>query len=364
MKVIQIINILESFAPTALQENFDNCGLITGSPDMEATGAILCIDITENIVDEAIKSGHNIIIAHHPLIFKGIKKINGTNYIERCIQKAIKNDIALYAAHTNFDIVNQGVSWKMAEKLNLNNIGVLVPKTDVLYKVVTFVPHKYLKHIKIAASEAGAGHIGNYDFCSYSSEGEGSFRALEGANPFVGEAFEVHTEQESRVEWIAPVYMVDNVVRAIKTAHPYEEPAIDIYPLKNKWENYGLGVVGELQMPTDEREFLQKIKEIFGTKAIKHSPLLNKKIVRVALCGGSGADFISHAKRSGADIYITGDVGYHKFFEAENQIVIADIGHFESEQYTKEIFYNQITKKIPNFAIRFSETEKNIVSYF
>lgn len=364
MKIYDIINILEAFAPTALQEGFDNCGLLVGNSSREATGAMLCIDVTENVVDEAIDKGCNIIIAHHPLIFKGIKKLNGKTYIERCIEKAIKNDVAIYAAHTNVDVVPQGVSYKMAELLNLQNLRILVPKSDILCKVVTFVPPAHIDSLRRVATEAGAGHIGNYDGCSFSSLGEGSFRALEGANPFVGKAFELHHEEESRVEWIAPSYLVDNVASAIREAHPYEEPAIDIYPLKNRWENYGLGVVGELQTPTDECEFLQRVKDIFGSKAIKHSPLLNKKVVRVALCGGSGADFIAHAKRCKADIYITGDIGYHKFFEAENQMVIADIGHFESEQFTKDIFYKQITEKFSNFAVRFSESERNIVSYF
>lgn len=364
MKIYDIINILEEFAPTALQEGFDNCGLLVGNSSKEATGAILCIDVTENVVDEAIDKGCNIIIAHHPLIFKGIKRLNSSTYIERCIEKAIKHDLAIYAAHTNVDIVPHGVSHKMAELLNLQNLHILAPKSDILCKIVTFVPPTHIDHIRRAASEAGAGHIGNYDGCSYSSLGEGTFRALDGANPFVGKAFELHHEAENRVEWIAPSYIADNVIAAIRSAHPYEEPAIDVYPLKNRWENYGLGVVGNLQTPADEHQFLQRVKDIFGTKTIKHSPLLNKKIARVALCGGSGADFISHAKRSKADIYITGDVGYHKFFEAENQIVIADIGHFESEQFTKDIFYKQITKKFPNFAVRFSESETNIVSYF
>ncbi len=364
MQISQITDTLESFAPIALQESFDNCGLLVGNPQCEATGVLLCIDVVENIVDEAIASGCNLIVAHHPLIFRGIKKLNGKTYIERCIEKAVKNDVAIYAAHTNFDITRRGVSHRMAKLLKLHNIRILSPKKDILCKVVTFIPYDYLEKLKVAVAQVGAGHIGNYDSCSFSSSGEGSFRALDGAQPFVGEAFTLHTEQESRVEWILPTYILDNVLDTIKSTHPYEEPAIDVYPLANKWDNYGLGVVGELTEERTEKDFLLQVKDIFGVKAIRHSPLLNKKIRTVALCGGSGADFIADAKRSGADIYLTGDITYHRFFEAENSIVIADIGHFESEQYTKEIFYEQITKKFPNFVVRFSEAERNIVSYF
>ena len=250
MQISQITDTLESFAPIALQESFDNCGLLVGNPQCEATGVLLCIDVVENIVDEAIASGCNLIVAHHPLIFRGIKKLNGKTYIERCIEKAVKNDVAIYAAHTNFDITRRGVSHRMAKLLNLHNIRILSPKKDILCKVVTFIPYDYLEKLKVAVTQVGAGHIGNYDSCSFSSSGEGSFRALDGAQPFVGEAFTLHTEQESRVEWILPTYILDNVLNTIKSTHPYEEPAIDVYPLANKWDNYGLGVVGEL---TEER---------------------------------------------------------------------------------------------------------------
>ena len=364
MKIDEIVTVLESFAPTALQESFDNCGLLVGNRHREATGVLLCVDVTESIVDEAIDLGCNMIVAHHPLIFKGIKKLNGQTYIERSIEKAIKNDLAIYAAHTNFDIVRQGVSWEMAHRLGLQDIRVLAPKPDTLCKVVTFVPPRYLAQIQEAVSEAGAGHIGDYDCCSYSSDGTGCFRALEGTSPFVGKKFEIHSEQESRVEWISPSYSVDRVVSAIKKVHPYEEPAIDVYPLKNRWDNYGLGVVGRLTEEQDEKSFLQDVKKIFDIGCIRHSPLLGRKIRTVALCGGSGADFIANAKSCKADIYLTSDVTYHRFFEANGQILIADIGHFESEQFTKNIFYKHITEKFPNFAVRFSQTEKNMISYF
>ncbi|MDR2684607.1 MAG: Nif3-like dinuclear metal center hexameric protein [Prevotellaceae bacterium] len=364
MKLLEITAILEKFAPLALQENFDNSGLLIGDENAEICGALLCIDITEEVIDEAISLGFNLVIAHHPLIFKGLKKINGKNYIERCVQKAIKNDIALYAAHTNFDSVQYGVSCKMAEKIGLENLKVLSPCKDVLVKIVTFLPVKFIENVRTAAFEAGSGHIGNYESCSFSAQGEGTFRALDGAKPFLGKVGEMHTETENRLEFIVPAYLADNVMLAIKDAHPYEEPAIDIFPLKNAWESVGLGVVGMLKNPMSETEFLTYIKQTFGVGVIRHSKFLNKPIVRAALCGGSGAEFINNAKRCRADIYVTADVSYHKFFEAENSLVIADIGHFESEQFTKEIFYEILLKNFKNFAVEFSKNERNAVEYF
>ena len=364
MKLKEITQTLERFAPVALQEDFDNSGLLVGNQNAEIRGALLCVDITESIIDEAISLGFNLVISHHPLIFKGLKKISGKNYVERCILKAIKNDIAIYAAHTNFDSVKNGVSYKMAEKIGLKDLKILSPKKDALVKIVTFVPAEFAESVRLAVWEAGAGHIGNYDCCSFSVNGEGTFRALDGANPFLGNLHEKHTEEESKIEFVLPTYLVDNVLVAIKNTHPYEEPAIDIFPLKNSWENVGLGVVGTLPKPMKEKDFLTYIKDIFGVGAIKHSKFLEKNISKVALCGGSGADFINDAKCCGADIYVTADVSYHRFFEAENSLVIADIGHFESEQFTKEIFYEQLIKNFPNFAVQFSKVEKNVVSYF
>jgi len=364
MKLKEITKTLENFAPVALQEDFDNSGLIVGDQNAEISGALLCVDVTESIIDEAIALGFNLVIAHHPLIFKGLKKISGKNYIERCILKAIKNDIAIYAAHTNFDSVKNGVSYKMAEKIGLKDLKILSPKKDALVKIATFVPAEFAENVRVAVWNAGAGHIGNYDCCSFSANGEGTFRPLENSNPFLGKMDEKHTESESKIEFILPTYLVDRVLVAIKKTHPYEEAAIDIFPLKNVWENVGLGVVGTLPEAMKEEEFLAYLKEIFNVGVIKHSKFLEKPISTVALCGGSGSDFINDAKRCGADIYVTADVSYHRFFEAEKSLVIADIGHFESEQFTKEIFYEQLIKNFPNFAIQFSKKEKNIVEYF
>ncbi len=363
VKIKEIIRALELFAPPSLQESYDNSGLITGNPDDEFTGAILSIDTTENIVDEAIKKGANLIISHHPIVFSGLKQLIGKNYVECTIIKAIKNDIAIYAAHTNMDNVQAGVNTKICEKLNLHNCSVLVP-SGKLKKLVTFIPTEQAERVRAAVFKAGAGHIGNYDSCSYNLEGQGSFRALEGANPFVGDIGKVHFEKEIRFETIFPAHLQSSVISALLIAHPYEEVAYDIYPLDNVNEKIGAGMIGELEKPLPEKDFLNILKKKFNVPVIRHTELFNKDIKRVAVCGGSGSFLLRDAINQSADIFITGDFKYHQFFDAEKRIIIADIGHYESEQFTKELFYDILTKKFPTFAFYFSEINTNPVKYY
>ncbi len=364
MKVKEIASVLEKAAPTALQESYDNSGLLIGDPEMEVQAALVTIDVTEEVIDEAISKQCNLIVAHHPLIFKGLKRITGSNYVERSVIKAIKNDIAIYATHTNLDNVLEGVNGKIADKLGLINRKILRPKKDLLLKLVTFVPHAQLADVQQALFEAGAGHIGEYDSCSFSQQGTGSFRANEKATPFVGEKNEIHLEPETRLEVIIPRYLLGQVVRSLKASHPYEEVAYDIFSLENSWDTVGAGMIGELEEPLEERDFLVKLKETFQVPTIRHTPLLGKKIETVALCGGSGSSFLNDALRAHADIYISGDFKYHEFFDAERQILIADIGHYESEQYTKDVISEIITKNLTNFAVRISETVTNPINYF
>lgn len=363
MKLQQITDAIEKFAPLALQESYDNAGLIVGNHNMEITGILICVDITESVINEAIDKQCNLIVAHHPIIFKGIKRLNGQSETERCVAKAIKNDIALYAAHTNLDNAFNGVSWRMAEKLNLKDIKVLSPKTGMLTKLVTFAPTTHIEKLQEALFAVGGGNIGNYSSCSFSHPGTGTFKAGEDCHPFCGEIGEIHYENESRLEIILPNYLIAKAVQALISTHPYEEPAIDLIPLENRWNQVGAGVVGRLSQPVTEEEFLNILKQTFGTPCIKHSALLHRPIKKVALCGGSGADFIADAKRSRADIYVTADVTYHRFAEANNELVIADIGHFESEQHTKEIIKEQLIKNFPNFAIHLFSQDGETVFY-
>ena len=364
MKISEITNYIETTAPLAIQESYDNSGLIAGNRNWEATGALLTIDVTEAVIDEAIRKRVNLVIAHHPIVFSGLKKITGKNYVERTLIKAIKNDIAIYAAHTNLDNAANGVNHKIAEQLGLVNCQVLQPATGQLKKLVTYIPVEHAAKVQEAVFAAGAGHIGNYDSCGFSAEGSGTFRGNEKANPFVGEKGVVHSEKEIRFETVFQAWQQKKVIDALLSSHPYEEVAFDIFPLENSFNGIGSGIIGSLKEPADETIFLSKLKSVFKTGVIKHTTLLGKPVERVAICGGSGSFLLNNAIAAGASFFISADFKYHQFFDAENNIVIADIGHFESEQFTKELFYELLTKKFPKFAVHFTEVNTNPVFYF
>lgn len=363
MKIKEITAILEDFSPLAYQESYDNAGLIVGSYDDDVNGVLICLDSTEEIIDEAIAKNCNLIIAHHPIVFSGIKKLNGKNYIERTIIKAIKNNIAIYAAHTNLDSVTGGVSFRMAEKIGLKNCKILAPKEEILNKLVTFCPIEQAEKVRKALFDAGAGSIGNYDECSFNSEGIGTFRAGENTNPTVGNIGEQHHENEVKIETIVQNHQLNKSIEALIEAHPYEEVAYDIYPLKNELKIVGSGLVGELEKEEDALSFLKRLKVNLQTDCIRHTEITSDKIKTVALCGGSGSFLLSNAVAQKADIFITGDFKYHQFFDAEDKIIIADVGHYESEQFTNELFYDILSKKITNFAIHLSEINTNPINY-
>jgi len=363
MKARHIAQVLEEIAPLALQEDFDNSGFQTGNPDKEITSALLCLDVTEEVVDEAISSNCEMIISHHPLIFSGLKSVTGASYIERCVIKACKNDLVIYSAHTNVDNAWGGVSFKMAQKIGLTDIKVLSGQRNRLLKLSTFVPSKQADVVRQALWDAGAGHIGNYDACSFNVSGNGTFRAGEGTDPFCGKKGEIHTEPEVKIEVILPAYQKNAVLNALLSVHPYEEPAYDFFRSDNVWEKCGSGAIGHLPEPEEEVRFLERIKNIFSIPCIKHSPLTGKKIQTVALCGGSGAFLLPEARTRKADVFLSGDLKYHDFFSSDNRLLIADMGHYESEQFTKEIYYDVITKKFPNFAVRFSNVNTNPINY-
>jgi dinuclear metal center YbgI/SA1388 family protein len=365
MKITEVIKVIEEFAPLTLQESYDNAGLIVGDKNKEVSGALLCLDCTEEIVDEAVNNNCNLIIAHHPIVFSGLKKITGKNYIERTIIKAIQNNVAIYAAHTNLDNVYLGVNKKIGEKLGVSNPNILLPKQNYLSKLVVFVPKNNAEAVRQAMFNAGAGKIGNYDECSYNLEGIGTFRAGDNTNPYVGEIGKRHSEQEIRIEVILPNYLLNKVIHEMVQVHPYEEVAYDVYPLSNSWAQAGSGMYGEIASPIKVKDFLDKIKNVFRVPVVRHtSKDLNKTIQKIAWCGGSGSFLLPQAKSVGADIFITGDFKYHQFFDAENDIIIADIGHYESEQFTIELFYELLTKNFSNFAIRLTEKNTNPINYY
>ncbi|MBN1991039.1 MAG: Nif3-like dinuclear metal center hexameric protein [Bacteroidales bacterium] len=362
--VRDVASVIETLAPLAYQEGYDNAGLIIGDPNMQVTGVLVTLDVVPATIDEAIASGANLIVAHHPVIFSGLKRITGRNYVEQVVIKAIQANIAIYAAHTNLDSVPFGVNSRIADIIGLTHQRVLDPLENQLVKLAVFVPAEQAEPVRGAMFSAGAGSIGNYDCCSFNLAGTGTFRAGKGANPFVGAVGEVHAEAEVRVEVIVPKAHLAAVVSAMKEAHPYEEVAYDLYPLLNAFSKVGLGIVGDLPNPMGESEFLQMIKERFGAKLVRTSPLLEKEISRVALCGGSGASLLGKAIAAGAQVFVSADFKYHQFFDADNKIVIADIGHYESEQFTMDIFCEYLSKKIPNFAVLKTKHITNPINYF
>lgn len=364
MQINDIVKKLESVAPLFLQEDYDNAGLLTGNGAWECKGILVCLDITEAVVKEAIDKKCNLIIAHHPVIFRGLKKITGKNYVEKTVIAAIKNDIALYAIHTNLDNVLSGVNGKIADKIGLINRQILSPKNNLLQKLSVFVPIDHKQPLLEALFAAGGGNIGNYSECSFSLEGKGTFKAGDKATPFVGNKNERHTENEVKLEVIFPVWMQNEIVKAMKGVHPYEEVAYDIYSLANNWGNVGSGIIGELEEAVNEASMLQKLQSTFNIPVIKHTVFTGRPIKKVAICGGAGSFLTGAAIAAGADIYITSDIKYHEFFDAEERLLLADIGHYESEQFTIDLLFDILREKFPNFAVLKTGVNTNPVRYF
>ncbi len=364
MTVKEIVNIIEAAAPLSYQESYDNAGLIIGDADAEVSKALICLDLTLEVMQEAIEKNCKLVIAHHPVIFNPLKKIHPQRHHDKIIVAAIKNDVAVYAAHTNLDNVYGGINTYFANSLGLKNIEVLRPVNDSLRKLVTFCPLAQSGDVRTAICEAGAGHIGDYDFCTYNMEGKGSFRASDKANPFVGNKNELHFEEEVRIETIYPAYLESRILKALFAAHPYEEVAYDIYPLSNQNMMVGAGAYGMLENPVPTPKFLQMLKEKMQLSVVKHSSINRPEIQKVALCGGAGSFLLNDAIKKNADIFISAEFKHNHFVDLANSIIIADIGHYESEHFAKELIYQLIIKKFPNFAVEISQRDVNPVNYF
>lgn len=358
-----VVSYLEKLAPPAYQESYDNAQLLTGEPKDTVKGILCSLDVTEEVIDEAIEMGCNLVIAHHPIVFKGLKSLTGKTYVERTMIKAIKNDISIYAIHTNLDHVAHGVNKKICDKLGLGYTKILAPKKELLTKITTFVPHADLDAVLQAMFAAGAGKIGEYDDCSFISEGTGTFTPSKNANPSVGQKNVSHREPESRIEVMIPSHLELKIIEALKQAHPYEEVAYYLQKLENENQEVGAGMIGELASAMDEKEFLELLKSNMNLQILKHTSLLHKQIKKVAVCGGAGIFLLPMAKKMGADIFITSDVKYHEFFDAENQIVICDIGHYESEIYTKDLLLEHLSQKFTNIALYLTKVVTNPITY-
>ncbi len=363
MKIKEVISILEIMAPLAYAEDFDNVGLLVGNPDDKTTGILVCHDALENVIDEAITKKCNLVVCFHPILFSGLKKITGKNYVERAVLKAIKNDIAIYAVHTALDNHQNGVNKIFCDALGLQNTKILVPKENFIQKLITYTIPENHQQLRNALFNAGAGNIGNYENCSFNSQGIGSYQGNENSNPEIGERGEFVENAEIKIEVTFEKHLQGKILKALFSNHVYEEVAYEIYDLKNSHQNIGLGMIGELQTEMPEKEFLQMVKNKMKADGIRHSEYLGKPIKKVAVLGGSGSFAIKKAIQAGADAFLTADLKYHQFYEAENQLLLADIGHYESERYTKNYIVDYLTKKIPNFAIILSEENTNPVKY-
>ena len=364
MIVQDVINHLEDLAPLAYAEDFDNVGLLVGDKTQEITGILVTLDTLETVVDEAIQENCNLIVSFHPIIFKGLKKLTGKNYVERVVMKAIKHDIAIFSIHTALDNALQGVNDMICNQLGLIHKRILIPQSETIKKLTTYVPKKEAEQLRTALFKAGAGHIGNYSDCSFNVEGYGTYKGNENSNPTLGTKGETHSENETKITVTYAKHLETQILSTLFKTHSYEEVAYEVTTIENKNQNIGMGMIGEFEKSMDEASFLNHLKTKMNTGCIRHTTFLNKKIKKVAVLGGSGSFAINAAKANGADAFVTADLKYHDFFTAENNILLADIGHYESEQFTKNLLVAYLTKKITNFAIILSKTNTNPVKYF
>lgn len=362
-KVNDIVAAIHEVAPFDYQESYDNSGLLCGNPEMEVTGVLVALDCIESVVDEAIATGANVVVAHHPILFSGIKRLTGANYVERTLIKAIENKIALIAVHTNLDNYRYGVNHVIAQKIGLLNQVILCPKDATLLKLIVTVPSSHTSQVRTTFGAAGFGTIGAYSNCSFTSSGEGRFQPGEQAQPFTGKVNELSVVTEDKIEFVVQKHELNQAISVLKSVHPYEELAYDIIPLLNKNTTIGSGMVGDLSQEMEVMAFLNEIKEKFGCGAIRYTNPTKKIIKRVAVCGGSGSFLLQDAIRAKADVFITSDFKYHEFFDADGQILIADIGHFESEQYTSEWIMTFLMKKFTTFAVRLTKLSTNPINY-
>ena len=361
--VKDITNHIETLAPLNYAESFDNVGLLIGDYSTKVTGVLVSLDCLESVVDEAIEKQCNLIVSFHPIVFSGLKKINGNSYVERVVIKAIKHDIAIYSMHTALDNSFSGVNAKICEVLGLGYRKILIPQKKIIKKLLTYVPMENAERLRKALFNKGAGTIGNYDNCSFNTEGYGTYRAGNDASPTFGEKGVQHTEKEVCVGVVFEKHLEKGILNALFENHPYEEAAYTITTLENKNQHIGMGMLGTLELAKTEKAFLKFVKKRMNCGVIKHSKLLSKKIKKVAVLGGSGSFAIEAAKAAGADAFVSADLKYHDFFSAENQILLLDIGHYESEQYTKNLLVSYLIKKFPNFAILLSKIDTNPIKY-
>ncbi len=363
MQIRELLSFFNQWAPFQLAEDYDNVGLLVGKPETEINGVLVSLDATEDVVDEAIARNCNVVVSHHPILFKGLKKLNGQNYVARCVEKAIRNGVSLVALHTNLDHIQTGVNHQIAQRLGLFETRVLRPIKNQLMKLEYFIPHSHHEAVLASVHAAGAGNIGHYSECSFSTVGKGRFTPNEGANPFSGKVGQPEETEELKVEIIFPKLIFSTVMSALKEAHPYEEVAYMASNVENSWQDAGAGMIGKLPQPMSQNDWLAFLKRQLSVSVVKYTRPLTDQIETVAVCGGSGFFLLGDAKAAGADVFVTADVKYHEFFDAEDQIQLMDVGHFESEQFTSSLIIEKLSIQFPNIAVLLSETKTNPVFY-
>ncbi|WP_296635617.1 Nif3-like dinuclear metal center hexameric protein [Polaribacter sp.] len=363
MTIKNVTDYIEKLAPLNYAESFDNVGLLVGNPNTKITNVLVCLDTLEETVDEAIAKKCNLIVSFHPIIFNGLKKITGTNYVERVVLKAIKNNISIYATHTALDNSKDGVSSKICDVLGLKNKTVLIPKKGIIKKLTTYIPKEQASFVREALFKVNKNNLGNYSDASFNVLGKGTFKGNGKSTPTYGEKNKLHTEEEIKLTLLFESKDEFTILKTLKEKHPYEEVAYEVTTIDNIHQEIGMGMIGEFKKEMDEKKFLNYLKKTMKTNCVRHSEFLGKNIKKVAVLGGAGSFAIDTAKRVGADAYISADFKYHDFFKAEKSILLADIGHYESEQFTKNLLVDYLTKKFSNFAVILSEKSTNPIYY-
>lgn len=362
-----VLDFLNEIAPPSLQESYDNAGLLTGDPDSVCTGILCCLDVTEQVLDEAALHGANLVVAHHPLIFKPLKNILPTSANGTILIKAIRQGTAILAIHTNYDNVGKGVNFALSRKIGLpeDSFSILTPMGGQIAKLYTAVPVADNERVKSALFAAGAGKIGLYDQCSFQTSGTGTFRPLPGSNPVIGESGGPREQvEEYKLEVIFPIWRKKQILAALRQSHPYEEVAYEIILTENLHQEIGSGMLGTLSQPLTETGFLKLISSSLAQPFLRHSALTGKMIRKVAVCGGAGAFLIGKAIQSGADAFLTADLKYHEFFDADAKILLVDAGHFETENPAIAQLTTELQEKFPTFAVLKSKVNTNPVHYF
>lgn len=367
VKCKNITRLMDMIAPPSLASSWDNVGLLIGDEEAFVSSLLISLDVNHDVIDEAVESGSNLIITHHPVIFSPIKSLNVKNYRENMIHRIIYNKINVFSAHTNLDASQYGINDFLAKKLGLRDVELLEKSySEKLYKIAVYVPQGYEDRVRDAMISMGAGSLGNYRGCTFSTEGTGTFMPLEGSAPFIGKKGVMEYVKETRIETIASSDNLDAVVDSMLKAHPYEEVAYDVFSLLKCEKEYGFGRIGYLKSPVSLETLCNVVKQVLHIDSVDVTGPLHKEIKKVAICSGSGGDFIKRAYDAGCDAYITGDIKYHQACDARDMgLSLIDGGHFATENIYMAELYNYMKEQLSrkNYDVNIILSKKNSNPY-